>query len=167
MDRWKPYLKSSLIRGYAPFLSKAFVDARFEFYGKTLSGTPEQRPRWKRAVAAINGNLGEMLGRLYVARHFSPQAKARMETLVANLRLAYKDGIDQLEWMSPETRAQAQKKLAAFTPKIGYPNKWRDYSEVQVDARRSGRQHDAGAGRRTRRTSSERSASLSTPTSGA
>ena len=71
VDRWKPYLRSSLIRGYAPFLSKAFVDARFEFYGKTLSGTPEQRPRWKRAVAAIDGNLGEMLGRLYVARHFS------------------------------------------------------------------------------------------------
>ena len=132
VDRWKPYLKSSLIRGYAPFLSKAFVDARFEFYGKTLNGTPEQRPRWKRAVAAIDGNLGEMLGRLYVARHFSPQAKARMETLVANLRLAYKDGIDQLEWMSPETKQQAQKKLAAFTPKIGYPNKWLDYSKVQV-----------------------------------
>jgi predicted metalloendopeptidase len=132
VDRWKPYLKSSLIRGYAPFLSKAFVDARFEFYGKTLSGTPEQRPRWKRAVAAINGNLGEMLGRLYVARHFSPQAKARMEALVAHLRLAYKDGIEQLQWMSPETKQQAQKKLAAFTSKIGYPNKWRDYSKVQV-----------------------------------
>lgn len=132
VDRWKPYLKSSLIRGYAPYLPKALVDARFEFYGKTLTGTPEQRPRWKRAVAAIDGNLGEMLGKLYVARHFPAPAKARMEQLVANLRLAYKDGIDHLEWMSPETQAQAQQKLAAFTPKIGYPNKWRDYSRVEV-----------------------------------
>ena len=132
VDRWKPYLKSSLIRGYAPYLSKAFVDARFDFYGKTLSGTPEQRPRWKRAVQAIDGNLGEMLGKLYVERHFPARAKARMEQLVATLRLAYKDGIDQLEWMSPETRVQAQQKLAAFTPKIGYPNKWRDYSKVQI-----------------------------------
>jgi putative endopeptidase len=132
VDRWKPYLKSSLVRGYAPYLPKAFVDARFEFYGKTLSGTPEQRPRWKRAVQAIDSNLGEMLGKLYVERHFPARAKARMEQLVANLRLAYKDGIDHLEWMSPETRAQAQQKLAAFTPKIGYPNKWRDYSKVQI-----------------------------------
>ena len=132
VDRWKPYLKSSLLRGYAPYLPKAFVDARFEFYGKALSGTPEQRPRWKRAVAAIDNNLGEMLGKLYVERHFSPQAKARMEQLVANLQRAYKDGIDQLDWMSPETKQQAQLKLAAFRAKIGYPNKWRDYSNVVV-----------------------------------
>ncbi|MEI6666637.1 MAG: M13-type metalloendopeptidase [Acidobacteriota bacterium] len=132
VDRWKPYLESSLIRGYAPYLTKALVDARFEFYGKTLSGTPEQRPRWKRAVEAIDGNLGEMLGKVYVEKHFPPQAKARMEQLVANLRLAYKDGIDRLEWMSPETRVQAQQKLAAFTPKIGYPNKWRDYSNLRI-----------------------------------
>jgi len=132
VDRWKPYLKSSLIRGYAPYLPKAFVDARFEFYGKTLAGTPEQRPRWKRAVAAIEGNLGEMLGKLYVARHFSPQAKARMEQLVANLQRAYKDGIDRLDWMSPDTKKQAQQKLASFRAKIGYPDKWRDYSKVQI-----------------------------------
>jgi predicted metalloendopeptidase len=132
VDRWKPYLKASLVRGYAPYLPKAFVDARFEFYGRTLSGTPEQRPRWKRAVAAIDGNLGEMLGKLYVERRFSPEAKARMEQLVANLQRAYRDGIDRLEWMSPETRAQAQAKLAAFTAKIGYPKKWRDYSAVRV-----------------------------------
>ncbi len=132
VDRWKPYLESSLIRGYAPFLSKAFVDARFEFYGKTLSGTPEQRPRWKRAVAAIDGNFGELLGKLYVSRHFSSQAKSRMDQLVANLRLAYKDGIDHLDWMGPDTKQQAQQKLAALLPKIGYPDKWRDYSKVQV-----------------------------------
>lgn len=134
VDRWKPYLKSSLLRGYAPYLSKAFVDTRFEFYGKTLSGTPEQRPRWKRAVSAIDGNLGEMLGRLYVERHFSPQAKARIDQLVANLQRAYKDGIDKLDWMSPETKQQAQVKLAAFRAKIGYPNKWRDYSKVEIVA---------------------------------
>jgi predicted metalloendopeptidase len=132
VDRWKPYLKSSLVRGYAPYLSKALVDARFDFYGKTLSGTPEQRPRWKRAIAAIDGNLGEMLGKLYVARHFTPQAKARMDQLVDNLQRAYQDGIDQLDWMSPETRRRAQAKLAAFTPKIGYPRTWRDYARVQV-----------------------------------
>jgi predicted metalloendopeptidase len=132
VDRWKPYLKSSLVRGFAPYLPKSFVDARFEFYGKTLSGTPEQRPRWKRAVQAIDGNLGEMLGKLYVERHFPARAKARMEQLVANLRLAYKGGIDQLGWMSPGTKVQAQQKLAAFTPKIGYPNKWRDYSKVHI-----------------------------------
>jgi len=132
VERWKPYLKSSVIRSYAPYLSKAFVDARFEFYGKTLSGTPEQRPRWKRAVQAIDGNLGEMLGKLYVERHFTPQAKARMEQLVGNLRRAYQAGIDNLTWMSPETKKQAQQKLAAFRAKIGYPDKWRDYSAVQV-----------------------------------
>jgi putative endopeptidase len=132
VERWKPYLKSSLIRGYAPFLPKAFVDARFEFYGKTLNGTPEQRPRWKRAVTAIDGNLSELLGKLYVSRHFSPTAKSRMDQLVANLRRAYKEGIDRLDWMGPDTKRQAQLKLAAFQPKIGYPNKWRDYSKVQV-----------------------------------
>jgi predicted metalloendopeptidase len=132
LEKWKPYLKSSLIRGYAPYLSRAIVDARFDFYGKTLSGTPEQRPRWKRAVQAIDGNLGEMLGKLYVQRHFPAAAKQRMEQLVANLRLAYKDGIERIDWMSPTTKAEAQKKLAAFTSKIGYPTKWRDYSAVQI-----------------------------------
>ncbi len=132
VDRWKPYLAASLIRGFAPYLSKAFVETRFEFYGKTLSGTPELRPRWKRAVAAIDGNLGEMLGQLYVARHFPPEAKARMEQLVENLRRAYKEGIDQLTWMDAATRKEAHQKLAAFRPKIGYPSKWRDYSAVEI-----------------------------------
>jgi len=134
VERWKPYLKASLIRGMAPFLNKAFVDARFAFYGKTLRGTPENQPRWKRGVNAINGNLGEMVGRLYVAKYFPPEAKLRMQKLVENLRLAYKGGIDSLQWMSPATKAEAQKKLAAFTPKIGYPDKWRDYSAVTVKA---------------------------------
>jgi putative endopeptidase len=132
VDRWKPYLKASLINGFAPYLSKPFVDAEFSFYTTTLRGVGEQQPRWKRAVNALNGNLGEMLGKLYVERHFKPEAKARMEALVSNLREAYKTSIDGLEWMGPETKKQAQEKLAKFTPKVGYPNKWRDYSKLEI-----------------------------------
>jgi predicted metalloendopeptidase len=132
VSRWKPYLKASLINGFAPYLNKALVDAEFGFYGRTLRGVAENQPRWKRAVNTINGNMGEMIGRLYVEKHFTPEAKARMERLVENLRLAYKEGIEQLEWMSPDTKAQAQQKLARFRPKVGYPNKWRDYSKLEV-----------------------------------
>lgn len=132
VDRWKPYLKASLINGFAPYLSKAFVDAEFGFYTTTLRGVEEQQPRWKRAVNALNGNLGEMLGKLYVERHFKPEAKARMEALVENLRASYKTSIDGLEWMGPETKKQAQEKLARFRPKIGYPSKWRDYSKLEI-----------------------------------
>jgi predicted metalloendopeptidase len=132
INRWKPYLKAALINGFAPYLSQAVVDAEFGFYGRTLRGVAENQPRWKRAVNTINGNMGEMIGRLYVDRHFKPEAKARMERLVENLRLAYKEGIDQLEWMSPETKAQAQQKLARFRPKVGYPTKWRDYSKLEI-----------------------------------
>lgn len=132
VDRWKPYLKATLINAFAPYLSKSFVDAEFGFYRTTLRGVPENQPRWKRAVNTINGNLGELLGKLYVARHFKPEAKARMDQLVVNLRAAFKDGIDKLEWMSPETKQQAQDKLAKFRPKVGYPNKWRDYSKVVI-----------------------------------
>ena len=89
VDAWKPYLKASLLNGFAPYLNKAFVDAEFGFYNTTLRGVKEQQPRWKRAVNILNGNLGEMLGKLYVERHFKPEAKARMEALVANLREAY------------------------------------------------------------------------------
>jgi putative endopeptidase len=132
VDRWKPYLKAALINGFAPYLSKPVADAEFDFYGKTLRGVQENQPRWKRAVNTINGNLGEMIGKLYVERHFTPEAKARMEQLVANMRSAFREGIDGLEWMSPETKKQAQDKLAKFHPKIGYPNKWRDYSKVTI-----------------------------------
>jgi putative endopeptidase len=134
VDAWKPYLKTSLLNGFAPYLNKALVDAEFGFYNTTLRGVKEQQPRWKRGVNAVNGNLGEMLGKLYVERHFTPEAKARMEALVANLREAYRHGIDNLEWMGPETKKQAQEKLARFNPKIGYPNKWRDYSKLQIKA---------------------------------
>jgi len=132
VERFKPYLKASLVNGFAPYLSKAFVDTEFEFYGKALRGVKELQPRWKRGINTINGNIGEILGKLYVARHFTPEAKARMEQLVENLRGAYKESIDSLDWMSPETRAQAQEKLARFRPKIGYPSKWRDYSKLEV-----------------------------------
>jgi predicted metalloendopeptidase len=132
VERWKPYLKASLLNGFAPYLNKAFVDAEFGFYNTTLRGVKEQQPRWKRAVNLLNGNLGEMLGKLYVDRHFNPEAKARMEGLVENLRAAYKAGIDQLEWMGPDTKKQAQEKLAKFRPKIGYPSKWRDYSKLEI-----------------------------------
>jgi putative endopeptidase len=132
VDAWKPYLKASLLNGFAPYLNKTIVDAEFGFYNTTLRGVKEQQPRWKRGINTLNGNLGEMLGKLYVERHFKPEAKARMEGLVANLREAYRVGIDKLEWMGPETKKQAQEKLAKFTPKIGYPNKWRDYSKLEI-----------------------------------
>ena len=132
VDTWKPYLKASLLNGFAPYLNKSLVDAEFGFYNTTLRGVKEQQPRWKRAVNLLNGNLGEMLGKLYVERHFKPEAKSRMEGLVANLREAYRQGIDTLEWMGPDTKKQAQEKLAKFRPKIGYPNKWRDYSKVEI-----------------------------------
>jgi predicted metalloendopeptidase len=132
VDRWKPYLTAALINGFARYLSQPYVDAQFEMYGKTLRGAKEIQPRWKRAVNTINANLGEVLGKLYVERHFTPEAKTRMLELVENLRAAYKEGIDGLEWMSPETKKEAQEKLAHFTPKVGYPNKWRDYSKLDV-----------------------------------
>jgi putative endopeptidase len=132
IERWKPYLKASLLNGFAPYLSKPFVNVEFGFYRTTLAGVKEQQPRWKRAVNTLNGNLGEILGKLYVERHFTPQAKARIEQLVGNLREAYKTSIDSLEWMGADTKKQAQEKLAKFTPKVGYPNKWRDYSKLEI-----------------------------------
>jgi predicted metalloendopeptidase len=132
VDAWKPYLKAALLNGFAPYLNKSMVDAEFGFYTMTLRGVKEQQPRWKRGVNAVNGNLGEMLGKLYVDRFFKPEAKARMEALVANLHEAYRQGIDKLEWMGPETKKEAQEKLARFTPKVGYPNKWRDYSKLEI-----------------------------------
>jgi putative endopeptidase len=115
-------------------LSKRFVDASFEFRNKTLAGQPEQKPRWKRGVAAVNGQLGEAVGRVYVARYFPPESKAKMIDLVGNIRGVLKARLDTLDWMSPETKAQAQDKLANFTVKIGYPDKWRDYSKLEIKA---------------------------------
>src|SRR5262249_43613396 len=114
------------------YLSKPFVDENFAFFGKTLQGIQELRPRWKRAVRAEESSIGEVLGKVYVAKYFPPEAKARMEALVKNLLKAYEQSIQSLNWMSDETKKQALVKLAKFTPKIGYPNKWRDYSALSI-----------------------------------
>ncbi|HYQ99449.1 MAG TPA: M13 family metallopeptidase, partial [Casimicrobiaceae bacterium] len=129
---WKAYFRWAVLRDYARFLDKQYVDERFAFYGTILSGIPQNRPRWQRGVAVVNEAIGEALGRVYVAKYFPPESKARMEKLVANLLLAYKQSIDQLDWMGAETKREAQAKLAKITPKIGYPAKWRDYSKLAI-----------------------------------
>ncbi len=134
LQSWQDYLTSKTINGFADKLSSNFADRRFAFYGTTLSGIQEQQPRWKRAVDAADQVLGELTGKLYVERHFSPEAKARMEVLVANLIKAYEASIKDLEWMGEETKLAALDKLSKFTPKIGYPNKWKDYSNLVIKA---------------------------------
>ena len=131
-DAWKAWLKWQVISGAAPYLSQDFVNENFAFYGTTLSGTPELRDRWKRAVSMIEGSLGEAVGKVYVQKYFPPEAKARMEKLVANLIAAYDVSIKELAWMSPETKVKALEKLGKFRPKIGYPDKWRDYSALET-----------------------------------
>lgn len=131
---WKAYLKLRVLDNAAAFLSDAFFDASFEFYSKTLSGTEAQEERWKRGVNLVNALLGEAVGQEYVKRHFPPEAKARMLELVNNLNLAMADSIGQLEWMAPETKVEARKKLAKFSTKIGYPDKWKDYSGLEIVA---------------------------------
>jgi putative endopeptidase len=126
------YFKWQLLREYAPYLSKAFVDENFAFYGTTITGVTENRPRWKIGVSTVEGALGEALGRQYVEKYFPAERKVRMEELVKNLLAAYKESIDTLDWMGPETKKEAQAKLAKFTPKIAYPNKWRDYSKLTI-----------------------------------
>jgi len=133
IEDWKLWARWNVLREFAPVLSKAFVDESFAFYGKALTGTPEQRPRWKRAVGAVESTLGEALGKIYVQKHFPPEAKKRMQVLVANLVEAYRESIENLEWMSPETRKKALEKLSKFNPKIGYPDKWRDYSSLRIE----------------------------------
>ena len=129
---WREYLASKLLDSYAYELSSPFVDARFHFRGTVLNGQRVLRARWKRGVEAVDGALGEAAGKLYVARTFKPEAKARMDEMIRNLRAAYRIGIDSLEWMTPETKARAQDKLAKLSVKIGYPDKWRDYDAVEV-----------------------------------
>jgi putative endopeptidase len=128
----KAYLTFHYLSDHAPYLPKRFDDARFAFYGQTLRGQPQQRERWKRAVDEVNGGLGELVGQLYVARYFPPESKAKMQELVANLRAALSERIDSLGWMTPETKSRAHEKLATFTPKIGYPDQWKDYSALQI-----------------------------------
>ena len=131
---WQEWLAMRVVSAAAPYLSSAFVDANFAFYGTTLSGTPRIKDRWKRGVAVVEAALGEAVGQIYVARHFPEGNKARMQTLVANLIEAYRDSITGLDWMGEETKLEALKKLDAFRAKIGYPDKWIDYSAVEVDA---------------------------------
>jgi predicted metalloendopeptidase len=132
VEHWKPYLKFHTTSALAPYLSSAFVESRFDFYGRTLHGLEQIEPRWKRAVRDIDAALGELLGKEYVARHFKPDARARMDRLIEDLRAAFREGIDELDWMGPETKKEAHAKLAAFRPKVGYPAKWRDYSKVEI-----------------------------------
>ena len=132
LDSIKAYFKWHLLSSVASQLPKQYSDENFAFFSKTLRGVPEQEIRWKRGVRLVDSGMGESLGKLYVAKHFPADSKAKMEKLVANLLLAYKESIDTLDWMSPETKKEAQAKLATFTPKIGYPNKWKDYSALHI-----------------------------------
>ncbi|MBB6502475.1 M13 family metallopeptidase [Pedobacter cryoconitis] len=132
LDTWKTYLKWSVINGAAEALNTTLDEENFNFNGTILSGAPKQRPQWRRAVVVVNTALGEMVGKLYVEKHFSPEAKARMMVLVGNLLKAYESSIKELDWMSPETKIEALKKISKFTPKIGYPDKWRDYSALRI-----------------------------------
>ena len=133
IDDWKTYLRWHLLHGMASSLSKEFVEEDFNFFGKTLTGAQQLKPRWKRVVAKTDEELGESLGKLYVADYFPPEAKARALELVNNLREALGDRIKTLDWMDDATKQEALKKLAAFTVKIGYPDKWRDYSLLTID----------------------------------
>ncbi len=134
VSTWKSYLTYHLIRNNAAVLPSNIDAEVFAFYGTTLNGQPQQRERWKRAVQAVNGALGEAIGQIYVDRHFPPAAKQQMSDLVENLRTAYGQRIDALSWMSAETKVAAREKLATFRPKIGYPDRWRDYSALEVRA---------------------------------
>jgi putative endopeptidase len=130
---WQEWLAMRVVSSAAPYLSSAFVDANFAFYGTTLSGTPRIKDRWKRGVAVVEAALGEAVGQIYVAEHFPEGNKARMQSLVANLIAAYRDSITGLDWMSEATKLEALKKLDSFRAKIGYPDKWIDYSAVEID----------------------------------
>ena len=132
LSAWSSWLTWHLLSSAASALSSEFVNENFAFYGTILSGTPELKARWKRGVSLVEGSLGEAVGQIYVERHFPPAAKTRMVTLVANLIEAYRVDIAALNWMSPETKAKAFEKLDKFTPKIGYPDKWRDYSKLEI-----------------------------------
>ena len=132
LDAWKAYLKYHVVASCAPYLSKAFADEDFAFDGGVLAGTPVDLPRWKRGVAAVETSMGQGLGKLYTARYFPAENKARMDALVRNLLAAYRQSIDGLDWMGPVTRKEAQAKLARFDPKIAYPTRWRDYTALAI-----------------------------------
>ena len=132
IEDWRAWMLTRVLRSAAPYLTDDFVETNFDFYGRTLNGTPELRARWKRGVALVEGAMGEAVGREYVARHFPPRAKAQMDDLVAHLLEAYRRSIAALDWMSEDTKQRAFDKLTTFRPKIGYPDEFRDYSGLQV-----------------------------------
>jgi endothelin-converting enzyme/putative endopeptidase len=133
IDTWKDYLTFHFIRSYAQYLPRAFDEAQFNFYGKTLSGQQAQRERWKRGLGLLNGNLGEALGQIYVQRHFPAENRRQMDELIVNLRAAFADRLQRIEWMDDATRREALAKLERFEPRIGHPTKWIDYSSLEVD----------------------------------
>lgn len=134
IETWKAYFRFHLVDSYSPYLKRTIADSNFEFRRKQLIGQAEQEPRWKRGVGVVNESVGELLGKLYVERYFPPEAKAHMTQLVDNLKLAYAQSIQSLDWMSPETKQAALIKLERFGTKIGYPDKWRDYSALDIKA---------------------------------
>ncbi|MBY6680296.1 M13 family metallopeptidase [Rhodococcus sp. BP-316] len=133
LDDWKAWATWRILHSRAPYLTSAIVDENFAFYGRTLTGTETNRERWKRGVSLVQDLMGEAVGKLYVQKHFPADSRTRMQELVANLVEAYRRNISDLEWMSPETRTAALAKLDKFTPKIGYPDTWRDYSSLLID----------------------------------
>ena len=133
LEDWKVWLRWHLLRATAALLDDAFVEADFDFYGRTLTGAPDLKAAWKRGVGVVEGAMGEAVGRLYVDEHFPAEAKEQITELVANLIEAYRRSITSLAWMSEETRSRALEKLDSFTPKVGYPDRWRDYSMLQID----------------------------------
>jgi predicted metalloendopeptidase len=131
---WRTYLRWHLIHTMAPYLSDRFEQENFRFYSEVMRDVKQQQPRWKRAIGALDRRMGEALGRLYVEKHFPPAAKQRMDELVKNILAAYRVRIEACDWMGEETKKQALAKLATITPKIGYPDKWRDYSALEIRA---------------------------------
>jgi putative endopeptidase len=134
LEDWKQWCRWSLVSALSPYLPEPLVQARFDFYGTVLQGTPQLRERWKRGVDLVERTLGEVVGKLYVEQHFPPAAKERMDALVANLLEAYRRSISDLDWMTAETRTEALTKLAHFTPKIGYPDIWKDYTALTIQS---------------------------------
>lgn len=132
LDNWKTYLTWHTLSGSAPYLSRKFSNERFEFYGKILSGQKEQKPRWKRVLGNVNGAVGHQLGKLYVKKYFTPEAKERMGELVDNLQETFGERIEKLDWMSAETKVKAKEKLNTFVKKIGYPDTWRSYDGLSI-----------------------------------
>lgn len=134
LEDWKSYLQWCLINSYASSLSSEINNQNFDFYSKTLSGTKEMKPRWKRSLSKVNGNIGQLLGQAFVERHFSEESKEEVGRMVENLRAVFRERINGLSWMSEETKARALEKLESFNKKIGYPDKWRDYSGLEISA---------------------------------